>query len=129
MSIRDIGRKFKHFLDDSSYKDASLVAIIILLALASFGLGRLSIQNEKVKEIRVGERELQTIPAAAYASIESKEESQDVSVVASKNSDVYHYPWCSGAQRIKERNKVYYSSTEEAKAAGLRPAKNCKGLE
>jgi len=49
-------------------------------------------------------------------------------LVASKNGTVYHFPWCSGAQRINEENKIWFTSQEEAQAAGYRPAANCKGL-
>jgi methylphosphotriester-DNA--protein-cysteine methyltransferase len=48
--------------------------------------------------------------------------------VASKSGSAYHFPWCSGAQRIKEENKVWFETKEEAELAGYRPASNCKGL-
>ena len=48
--------------------------------------------------------------------------------VGSKNSDKYHLPWCSGAARIAEENKVWFASKEEAEAAGYTPAANCKGI-
>ncbi|BER92722.1 MBL fold metallo-hydrolase [Atrimonas thermophila] len=46
--------------------------------------------------------------------------------VASKNSSVFHYPWCSYAQKIKPENKIYFSTREEAVASGRRPCKVCK---
>jgi micrococcal nuclease len=49
--------------------------------------------------------------------------------VGSKNSNVYHYPSCPSAQRIKEENKIWFNSVEEAKAAGYRPCKVCKPPE
>ena len=45
--------------------------------------------------------------------------------VGSKNSDVYHYPNCSYAKKIKEENKIWFNSIEEATAAGYRPCKKC----
>lgn len=48
--------------------------------------------------------------------------------VASKNSNKYHLPWCSGAARIAEENKIWFASKEEAAAAGYTPAANCKGI-
>jgi len=48
--------------------------------------------------------------------------------VVSKNGARYHYPWCSGAQSIKEENKIWFDTKEEAEAAGYTPAANCKGL-
>ena len=50
-------------------------------------------------------------------------------VVAAKNGTKYHYPWCSGATRMKEENKIYFESVEKAREAGYEPAANCKGLE
>lgn len=48
--------------------------------------------------------------------------------VASKNGEAYYLPWCSGVSRIKEENKVWFGSKEEAEARGYRPAKTCKGM-
>jgi micrococcal nuclease len=45
--------------------------------------------------------------------------------VGSKNSDVYHYPDCASAKKIKPGNLVIFNSVEEAKAASYRPCKNC----
>lgn len=60
---------------------------------------------------------------------EQNEKQSEEKIVASKNGEVYHYVWCSGAKRINEENKIYFDSKEKAKAAGYRPAKNCEGLE
>jgi methylphosphotriester-DNA--protein-cysteine methyltransferase len=48
--------------------------------------------------------------------------------VASKNGTKYHLPWCSGAQRIKDENKVWFKTKEDAEKAGFMPASNCKGI-
>ena len=48
--------------------------------------------------------------------------------VASKSGTKYHYPWCPGAQSIKEENKIWFFTKEEAEKAGYQPASNCKGL-
>jgi len=45
--------------------------------------------------------------------------------VGSKNSDVYHYPWCASAKRIKSSNKVTFSSSADARAHGYRPCSKC----
>jgi len=44
-------------------------------------------------------------------------------VVASINSDVYHVPGTSHAQRIKDENRRWFSSAAEAESRGLRPVK------
>jgi methylphosphotriester-DNA--protein-cysteine methyltransferase len=50
------------------------------------------------------------------------------SFVASKSGKAYHLPWCSGAKRIKEENKIWFQTKEEAEKAGYHPAGNCEGL-
>lgn len=47
-------------------------------------------------------------------------------VVASKNGTKYHHPWCAGASQIKEENKIWYETEQQAQQAGLTKAKNCQ---
>jgi len=44
--------------------------------------------------------------------------------VASKNSKIYHLPSCQYVKRIKEENKIYFKSAEEAREKGFSPH-NC----
>jgi len=96
-----------------------IVIIICLVAFASFGLGRLSM-TEKVR------------PAVAITSAASANVPLSIPAgglfVASKGGSSYHYPWCSGASKILDKNKVWFKSYREAQAAGYVAAKNCKGL-
>ena len=41
--------------------------------------------------------------------------------VASKNSKIYHSPDCQYAKRIKEENKIFFKSAEEAREKGYGP--------
>lgn len=52
----------------------------------------------------------------------------DPRVVASKaaGSKLYHYSWCSGAQRIKESNKLWFPTEADAISAGYSLAGNCQ---
>ena len=54
--------------------------------------------------------------------------SQQGKFVASKSGSAYHYPWCPSALKIKEENKVWFETREEAEAKGYKPAANCPGL-
>lgn len=47
--------------------------------------------------------------------------------VGNKNSKIFHLPWCSGYDRVSEKNRVYFNSGEEAEKAGYRLARNCSG--
>lgn len=50
---------------------------------------------------------------------------KDLRVVVSKNSNKYHFAWCSGAKRIKEENQIWFNSAKEAETAGYILAGNC----
>lgn len=73
-----------------------------------------------------------TITRTITTTTSNSESSSDTSstgvsgtFVGSINSDVYHYPSCASAKRIKSYNLKTFSSTAEAKAAGYRPCKKC----
>ncbi len=108
------------------------VIIILAASAASFGLGRLSAIDDASSEVLY-------VPAAALQAEvlnnavndgvkETVAVSQEGSFVASKNGTRYYFPWCSGVKQIKEENKVWFQTREEAEKAGYTPAQNCKGL-
>ena len=121
MSIRNLGQKIN--IGDNIY----IVLIIILVASASFGLGRLSKIEDEKQPIRLIENFATTINSEKSQAVG---ESSPIGgkYVVSKNGTKYHLPWCSGALRIKEENKVWFDSKEAAETAGYEPAANCKGI-
>lgn len=54
-----------------------------------------------------------------------KTSDQRCAFVASKNSKKYHLPNCSNAIRIKDSNKLCFSSTEDVEDKGYEKAKCC----
>ncbi len=101
--------------------------VLALVALLAFGLGRLS----KVEEARVPIKiNFPTSTASAELAARSlpAQPTSGGAYVASKNGTKYYLAICSGANRIKPENKVYFTSVEEAKAHGLTPAANCPGI-
>ena len=119
--------------------------IIVLVAFGSFGLGRLSrIEESKaplqIKGISGAEAQVSGVSNGANigtsikgtvqktAEINKIAVPQEGFIVGSKTGKKYHFPWCAGAQQIKEENKVWFANEVEAKAAGYSPAANCKGL-
>lgn len=68
------------------------------------------------------ERSSDEIPT--YSADETR--SDDLLVyVGNKNSHVFHYPYCSGAKNMKEKNRVEFSTREEAVKAGYNPCSSC----
>ncbi|MBI4086620.1 hypothetical protein HY416_01410 [Candidatus Kaiserbacteria bacterium] len=129
--------------------------LLVTVGLVSFGLGRLSVETGPadrggsllsataaaedgtsvatgrsgpaggVGEADTRESDIRTVGSADETSSSPASEKR---YVGSKNGSKYHLPWCSGAARIAEENKIWFSSKEEAEAAGYTPAANCKGI-
>ncbi|MEX0652259.1 MAG: hypothetical protein WD509_02805 [Candidatus Paceibacterota bacterium] len=124
-SIREIAQKIKYFLAFPP-TDLLIVAIIILVGVSSFGLGRLSVMHIEKYPVTVKTAQ-ENAPSATSAPKQA--ESTAGEVVGSKNGTKYHFPWCSGAKRIAVENLVTFPSIEDAQKTGYTPAGNCKGLE
>lgn len=127
--------KITNFLHSGKGRDLSLIALILLTGSATFGLGRLSATRSDPERVTItypdgkGPDALASVEVSTAGAVGPSVADRQGTVVASKNGEVYHLPWCSGASRIKEENRVWYDSIEEARSAGLRPAANCSGLQ
>ena len=128
--------KFKSFLANDLLFYSVL---LVLIAVGSFGLGRLSVSSTKVPEKPLFLKEnitsasvVNAVPAAT-ASTSVKAEvttvSKTAAVVGSKSGTKYHLPNCPGAKRIKPANLISFETIDAAKAAGYTPAANCPGLQ
>ncbi len=118
-NIQEIWQKIKNATEDV-VGEWGLLAIIILVGLSSFGLGRLSAIQDTKPAVSI--TQAQAASAAHVMTVGGL-------VVASRTGSTYHFPWCAGAQSIKEANKVWFKNEEAARKAGYAPAKNCKGLK
>ncbi|OGZ96656.1 MAG: hypothetical protein A3I44_01255 [Candidatus Sungbacteria bacterium RIFCSPLOWO2_02_FULL_51_17] len=113
--------------------DLFVACMIFLVSIGSFGLGRLSVRITQHATVRITGKGAEVSTAAvmrgdAVKRVSELPEASAGAVVASKNGTAYHLPWCSGAQKIKEENKVWFASKADAEARGYRPAANCDGL-
>jgi competence protein ComEC len=64
--------------------------------------------------------------AAAAAPAPSPAGGTGQKYYGSRNSDVFHYPWCKHAASIKPANLRVFNSRQEAIDKGYRPCKVCK---
>lgn len=116
-------------------KDFLVVLLILLVGFGSFGLGKLSAIEERKTNVRI-ENSPQTSKMGQIGAVYGSKSTQGSQgaleegrrYVASKNGTKYHHPWCPAALKISEKNKIWFSSQEEAEKAGYTPASNCKGL-
>ena len=101
-------------------KELWLTIVIVSVGLLGFSLGRLAYFESIRPPVSIQ-------PAPADFSLGVGGEIGGA-VVGSRQGTKYHLPWCSGAQRIKEENKIWFESQAAAEAAGYTPAANCPGL-
>lgn len=152
MSIKEVLEKIKGLWGKAlEYeKDIWLGLLVITVGVGGFATGRLvdieaskiPVRIETVELGRVGEEGTSkpsiTIKTQKEGGVEVLGTTQVAAVAAtspvtgkvvgSKNGSKYHLPECSGAKRIKEENKIWFASVEEAKSAGYTAAANCPGL-
>src|SRR3989344_7389686 len=116
-----------------------LALCISFISLISYNLGRsdalekspLKISENNDRNWKTGESSLR---ADVYSATKAQQDTSqpqptkqlDTRVVVSKNSNKYHYAWCVGAKRIKEENKIWFSSAQEAESGGYTLAGNCQ---
>lgn len=139
--MQDFWVKIKGRIVASVTPEIYTILIIILVGFGSFGLGRLSAREENRMPVRIVTSEGQTAgtsgdlpasvaqaaPPARGAPLTTQRLSPNGLIVASKSGTKYYFPWCAGVKRIAEANKTWFSSEQEAQAAGLELAANCKG--
>jgi hypothetical protein len=115
-----------------SGSDTILAVSVVLMIVISFNLGKLSANNNSKTPITVSQQN-----AAKQANLLSQankntsaiaKDYTTTPVYASKNSKdkLYHFPWCSGASKIAEKNKLTFTNEATAKATGYSLAGNCK---
>jgi len=136
MSIQELSLKFKGLLSNTEY---CLTILVIVVSFTSFYLGRLSVSGN-VSLPNNAQQEATIVQGSAKA--DGKQVANSTSTldsvsgnispeggyVASKSGTKYHLPWCGSAKQIKEENKVWFATKEEAEKAGYSPASNCKGI-
>lgn len=138
MNIHELRSKIKTFIQGNNtgyqyfdeegeleqyplFRKLSLALIIILVALLSFGIGKLSSLGER-EPIKI---EYDSQPTTYSSQPTANTNIQNGGVVASKNGTKYHYSYCPGAKQIKEENKLLFASAVLAERAGYTLASNC----
>ena len=111
--------KIKQFLESDKGKDILIVIIIILVGLGSFELGRLSKENDKegLKIEYKGQDNTQVSDVGRPTSGKN--------FFASNKGSKYYSVSCSSGKTIKEENKVYFKTGEEAERAGYALSSAC----
>jgi len=136
-------QKIKSFLDSEQGKNTFIILIVILVGFGAFQLGRISKQNDsggiivtyppvlKAEGASVGSLTTGT-EVQSYADTTSKTfgttTTKPVSqgFVASKRGSKYYPPGCSAGKSLKQENRIFFATREEAEKAGYTPSSSCK---
>ena len=117
---------FRQFVKEHE-SDILLAIGIVLVALISFGAGRLTAPQVNKEPIVIQEPTAsieQSLPKVDQSV--DKETTGQEKFVGSVKSNKYHWPDCPWAKKIAPANQVWFSSEKEAQAAGYI---RCSGFE
>jgi hypothetical protein len=141
--VSDYHLKIKGFFTDQGKTMILLGLLILCVASASFVLGiamgmSLERQDQSIAieyppylepiSLQIGENAPEIKSSSQSKTVSSQSSGAQGVYVASKSGTRYYLPNCSGVSRIKEENKVWFQTKEQAEARGLLPAANCPGL-
>ena len=111
-----------------------LAVCVLLISFISFNLGRINALHKTPLTITENQNQNQSQKADIYsASVKTNTTPKqntapsDNRVVVSKASTTrkYHHVWCASTSKIKEENKLWFSSAQETEVAGYTLAGNC----
>jgi hypothetical protein len=128
-------KKIKRFIESEQGKDILTVIIVILVGLGSFELGRLSKENGSsgIKIEYSGLNQGQQVAnqmANSISAINSiplvENYSSGKNFFASSRGTKYYSISCSAGKTIKQENRIWFATGEEAETAGYTLSSSCK---
>jgi hypothetical protein len=143
--LEGIYKKSLKFWKDNEERLLFIIAII-LVAFAGFKAGETKEATRKESEIKVAINNIEasnprqqkalalgeavqrkgiSVEGESPSSDNEKLENKECSLVGSENSDKYHLPGCTWAEKIKSENRICFSSEEEAQEQGYESAGCC----
>lgn len=92
---------------------------IVLTALISFGIGRLSAPSSNNEPMVIKTPLTASIQQSISATDQQEEQkTTEGKFIGSVNGGKYHWPSCSHAKRISLENQIWFSSEKKAQLAG-----------
>ena len=126
--------KIKQFIESEKGKDIMIVMIVILVGLGSFELGKLSKESSssgiKIEYTgsngeQITSQSANAISASTNAGNLNFESTSGKNYFASSRGSKYYSVGCSAGKTIKQENRVYFTTGEEAEAAGYELSSSC----
>ena len=107
----------KSFLESEKGKDIMVVIIVILVGLGAFELGRLSKENGS-SGVKIEYPNQTTNTISAISDVQRPTTATAKTFFASSKGSKYYTISCSAGKTIKQENRIYFASGEEAEKAG-----------
>lgn len=119
----------KNFFVNNTSSILYLISFL-LIGIISYRIG----SNQKLNNLEANISIIYPNESAIIKETSESKDNNDVisnissskSIIASKSGKVYYTADCSGSNRIKDENKVYFQTKEEAQSVGLTLSKTCK---
>lgn len=122
----DYKSRLENLLEWGKEREKNILISLALVLGLLIGLGTgLLFKSNQVSPIIIDKNIKIGLPAVSENSSVSKKLIMSGNFVASINGKAYYPANCVAAQRIKEENRIWFNSREEAEADGYRPAQNC----
>lgn len=125
--------KIKTWIASEQGKDILIVLIVILVGLGSFELGRLSKSGDSPGIKIKYPDQAENLPANAFqaSSDDSYNDLKSASAstgrfFASSRGKKYYPEGCPAGSTLKEANKIWFETREEAEAAGYELSSSCE---
>lgn len=130
--FKETAEKAKLFWEQNE-REIILAIGVFLALLIAFGSGILVGNNKPEEPLTIEEpvvaEEISSLRENLKIFNESAPEikmPEEKNFVASKNGEYYYPLGCAAANRIKDANKIFFSSKEAAEQKGLKPSAYCK---
>ena len=130
MSVPNILKKIKvlYVKNRELLAKSLFIAIVVIIVILAYGIGKLESKLAQKNDIIYSTSELTVYSDSIGGEAISEVIQGSGDYVASRNGSKYYYNWCSGVNRIKKANKIWFKSELEAIELGYEPSKNCPGL-
>lgn len=134
---REVGIVMANRAEGGLGKELFFALLLVGVGFLSFALGRLSkVENPppviidsggETFRAEFGKNSLMPPIGAvgAGATLTETGMPEGTIIIGTKTTRNYYFLWCAGYNRIKESNRVYFSSKEEAERSGYHKAPSC----
>lgn len=119
-------QKIKQFLESEKGKDILIISIVVLVGLASFGLGRLSKEGSSGLKVEYTDQSANVVSAEEGLPQAVKNSGEGKNFFASSRGSKYYPSNCEAGNNIKKENRVYFDTREDAESAGYELSGSCR---